>query len=316
MVRSEVMQSARPPRNELFFRPVPLLLVLLAWGCGIKTQIKVPVAPAIAAAKEATLQELLSLVNDPVRKIAALSSGSMKITLTTEKADQGELQKYHSAPAYVLLRRPSDILLNIQNPITKTTILELLSRGDHFEVWNPAKNTVYEGRNGAGSFELDDKGQALSFSARPIHIFDAILPPAIALDSPEIRISKTEQQDPSARYYVLTLYRETGTSVIRPLRQVWIERSQLVVVRDDTITETGQIASVVKYSNVGSFQGMQLPRDIRIERPIDGYSLDLHCNDWRLNPDLQDSSFALHPSPHAERVILKEKGAGRFSGAQ
>jgi hypothetical protein len=236
----------------------------------------------------------------------------MKVTLTTEKADQGELQKYHSAPAYVLLRRPSDILLNVQNPITKTTILELLSKGDRFEVWNPGKNTVYEGSNSAGGFELDGQGQALSFSARPIHIFDAILPPAITLDSPETRISKTEQQDQAAKYYVLTLYRETGTSEIRPLRHVWIERSQMVVVREDTLTESGQIAGVVKYSNMGSFQGMQLPRDIRIERPIDGYSLDLHCNDWRLNPDLQDSSFALHPSPQAERVILKEKGAGRF----
>jgi hypothetical protein len=316
MVKFRLMQSAKPQWNGHLLRPAALLLVLLGWGCGIKTQVKVPIAPAIAAAKEATLQELLSLVNDSARRIATLSSGSMKVTLTTEKTDQGELQKYHSAPAYVLLRRPSDILLNVQNPITKTTILELLSKGDRFEIWNPGKNTVYEGRNSAAGFELDDQGQALSFSARPIHILDAILPPAITFDTPEMRISKIEQQDLSAKYYVLTLYRETGTSVIRPLRQVWIERSRMVVVREDTITESGQTASVVKYSNMGTFAGSQLARDIRIERPLDGYSLDLHCDEWRLNPDLQDSSFALHPSPQAERVVLKEKGAGRFPGVQ
>jgi outer membrane lipoprotein-sorting protein len=288
-----------------------LILSLAVCGCGIKTRIKVPVSPAIAAAKTATLQELLSMIGEREAGIASLSSSSLKLTLTTEKAGSGELQKYHSAPGYVLLRSPSDIRLNVQNPVTKTTILELLSSGNRFEVWNPGKNTVYEGRNSAAGFVLDQESEALSFSARPIHIFEALLPKGIALDEPDLRISKTELQDAGAKYYLLTLYRETGSAEIHPLRQLWIERSQMLPAREDRFAETGEVVSSVRYANFAVFQGRALPRDVRIERPVDGYSLELHFKDWRINPSMEDSAFVLRLPPGAERVVLKEKGNSR-----
>jgi hypothetical protein len=196
----------------------------------------------------------------------------------------------------------------VQAPIAKATLLELASRGDQFELWNPGKNTLYEGRNSAAGFEVDENGQALAFSARPIHIFDAIMPQPVTLNAPDLRISRTEQQDDEAKYYVLSLYRETGTPEIRLLRQLWIERSQMIVVREDTFTDTGQVAGTVRYSNLAEFQGVLMPRDIRLDRPVDGYSLEMHFNDWRVNPSLEDSMFVLRPSPNALRVVLKEKG--------
>jgi len=308
MIRSGPMNSASGSGRNGILYGLALSLALAVFGCGIKTRVKVPVSPAIAAARTATLQGLLAMVRERGANVASLSSSSLKLTLTTERADSGELQKYHSAPGYVILRSPSDILLNVQNPVTKTTILELLSRGDRFEVWNPGKNTVYEGRNSAAGFVLDEKDQALSFSARPIHIFEALLPRGIALDEPDLRISKTELQDAQAKYYVLTLYRETGSLEVHLLRQLWIERSRMVLAREDRFADTGEIISTVKYANFDIFQGTPLPRDVRIERPQDGYSLDLHFKDWRVNPSVEDSAFVLRPPPGAERVVLREKG--------
>lgn len=99
---------------------------------------------------------------------------------------------------------------------------------------------------------------------------------------------------------------------MRVLRRLWIERSEMVVVKVETFTESGQVASVVDYSNPARFDGVLLPRAIRLDRPIDGYSLDLRFSEWRVNPGLADSSFALNPPPGAARVILKEKGNGDF----
>lgn len=289
-----------------------VLLVLTFWGCGIKTEVTMPVSAKVAAARTATLLEVLTMLKEYSDKITSLSSTSVRVTLTTEKAESGKLQKYHAAPGYILLRRPDDILMNIQAPLTSTTILELVSRGDQFEIWNPSDNKVYIGRNSAKAFELEENGQPLAFTARPIHIFQAILPQLIELGQPDRRISFTEWQDAQAKYYILTLLQETGGPVMRVLRRLWVERSEMVVVREETYTETGQVASIVDYSNPGRFDGVLLPRTIRIDRPIDGYSLDLRFNQWRVNPSLADSSFALNPPPEAQRVILREKGNGDY----
>ena len=179
-------------------------------GCGIKSEVKVPVSPRITAAKTATLQELLAKLREYSDKITSLSSSSVKVSLTTGKAESGKLQEYRSAPGYMLLRRPDGMLLAIQNPLTKTTILELLSRGDEFEIWSPRDNRLYIGRNSARELELEEKGQGLSFTARPIHILDAILPTWILLDQPDRRIMRTEEQDAEGKYYVLTHVHECG----------------------------------------------------------------------------------------------------------
>jgi len=287
-----------------------LLLLPTASGCGVKTEVQVPIAPKIAAAKTATLQELLAMLQGYRAKITTLSSRSVKVSLTVAKAESGKAQVYHSAPGYILLRQPSDMLLNVQVPLTKTTAVELLSRDDQFELWSPRDNKLYVGRNSAKGFELEENGQALAFTARPVHIIDAILPHPVSLSRQDERISKTEEQDAEAKYYVLTLYQETGTPELRVLRRLWIERSQMVLAKDETFTESGQLAGIVKYSDPGTFDGMLLPRAIVIDRPLDGYSLGLRFSDWRINPSLEDSAFVLNPPPEAKRIILKEKDNG------
>jgi outer membrane lipoprotein-sorting protein len=299
-------------------RAAAFLVLLAASGCGVKTEVKVPVAPKIAAAKTATLQELLAILQGYRAKITTLSSRSVKVSLTVAQAESGKAQVYHSAPGYILLRQPDDMLLNIQVPLTKTTAVELLSRGDRFELWSPRDNKLYVGRNSAQGFELEENGQALAFTARPVHIIEAILPHAASLSRQDARIAKTEEQDAQAKYYVLTLYQETGSAELRVLRRLWIERSQMVLAKDETFTESGQIAGTVRYSDQGTFDGMQLPREILIDRPLDGYSLGLHFSDWRINPNLEDSAFVLNPPPDARRIILKEKDNGHreFKGAR
>jgi outer membrane lipoprotein-sorting protein len=282
-------------------------LAIAASGCAVKSEIRVPVSPRIAAAKTATMQELLAMLRDYSDKINSLSSSSVKVSLTTGKAESGKLQEYRSAPGYILLRRPASMLFNIQNPLTKTTILELLSNDDRFEIWSPRDNKLYVGRNGAAELELEGNGRGLSFTARPTHIFDAIFPQWTQLDASGSRLMRTEEQDAEGKYYVLTQVRDTGSAEVSAIRRLWIERSQMAVVKEETFTSTGQIAGIVHYSELSETDGLRMPHWIQIERPIDGYSLDLQFKNWRINPDLPDSGFALNPPQGAERIVLKEK---------
>lgn len=286
---------------------VVLFVTLTAWGCGIKTEVRVPVPTRIGAAKSATLQDLLAMLRARGESITSLSSTAVKVSLTSGKLDSGVIERYRGAPAYILLRRPDAIHLNILNPVTKMSLLELLSTGDEFEVWNKRDRKFYVGRNSAKEFELEQNGQSLDFTARPIHIFQAIFPAPVSLDRPDLRVALAEEQDSQAKYYVLNVLQDTGGAVLRMLRRLWIERSEMALVKEETYTETGQVSGIVSYSDLAQQDDVLLPHSIRIERPLDGYALDLQFGAWRVNPDLPAEAFVLNPPPGIERIVLKEK---------
>ncbi len=247
------------------------------------------------------------MLRDRSERITSLSSNSVKVSFTGGKLERGVLQKYPWAPAYILLRRPDEIHLNILNTVTKTSLLELLSAGDQFEVWNKRDKKLYVGRNSAKEFELEQGGQALDITARPIHIFQAILPAPVPNDQPDVRVALTEEQDSQAKYYVLNVLQDAAGPTLRMLRRLWIERSEMVLVKEETYTETGQVSSIVSYSDVRKQDDVLLPGVIRIDRPLDGYTLELRVGEWHINPNLPADAFILSPSPGIERIILKEK---------
>ena len=66
----------------------------------------------------------------------------------------------------------------------------------------------------------------------------------------------------------------------------------------------------MRYAGLTETEGYVLPASIRIDRPLDDYSLDMTFKSWRINRALPDEAFALDPPPGAERVLLKEKKRG------
>jgi len=264
------------------------------------------VSQKVLEAKSATLDELLSLISSYDAKLTTLSSSSLKVSFTSGKVESGKLQEYRSAPGYVLLKRPDALRLNIQNPLTKTTIVELASQGDDFFLWYPRENKFFVGRNSVREFDLEGSQNSPVFSARPIHIFEAILPYRLPPE-PGMRIAMEEDRDAGAKYYVVSFFDAVGQDRLRPLRRLWFERSALAVVKQVTFAKDGSITSSIRYADLVSVGGLLLPHSIHIERPADGYFLDLQVKSWRVNPDIPETAFMLSPPPAAQRITLKEK---------
>lgn len=288
------------------FRQILVLLLLAAANaaCLVKKTVHVPVSSRALAAQSATLDELLSTLSASSEKIRSLAASSIKASYTSGKVDSGRLQAYRSAPGYLLLRRPDSIRLNIQNPVTKTSLLELASSGDRFSAWVPRDNKFYVGSNSAREFELE--GHA-GFSARPIHIFNAILPQLDIVQNPDSLVSFEEDRDSTSKYYVLTFFRPAGNRKITTVRRLWIDRYDLAVSRQQVYDEDGTLESIIQYSDRNQVEGLILPFAIRIERPEDGYSLELQILSWRVNPDLPDIAFELKPPGSAQVVNLKKR---------
>jgi outer membrane lipoprotein-sorting protein len=284
-----------------------LVIVNLGAACSVKRTVTVSVPPKVLQAKTATFDEILALLKKYSDKLSALSSTTLRVSFTSGRIESGKLQEYRSAPGYVLLKTPDSLRLNIQNPLTKTSIVELASTGDEFSIWYPRDNKYFVGHNSAKELVVEGAGSSPVFAARPAHIYEAIIPQRIALDNARIRVSMEEDQDATSKYYALSIFEDAGQKRLRPLRRLWIERSELVVVKQQTFENDGRIASIIHYSSHTPVDGLLLPLSIHIERPSDGYVLDMQFKSWRVNPDMPPTAFVLSPPPGAQRVVLKEK---------
>ncbi len=286
------------------------LLLALLWfagsGCSIKRTVRTSVSPGILQARSATFEELLSIAQN-LASISALSSNNLRFTLTSGKIESGELQKYRSAPGYILLKRPDSIRLVVQVPVTKTALLDLLSVGDEFGVWVPRENKFYTGKNSSRELVAEDLPNSPGFTIRATHIFDAILPPGIPLDAPGIYVAVKEEMTADAKYYILSFYREGDSRRIHPVRDIWIERSGLTVERQQVYQEEGLVVSDITYSGEVIADSHRLPGKIHIDRPMDGYALELEFRAWRVNPDLPEDAFILTPPEGAQIVPFKER---------
>jgi hypothetical protein len=284
-----------------------LVLALAVTGCGVKRELRVEVPPQILAARSASLDELVAIVNK-YDGIADLKSSSMTATMTSGEWESGRQEEYRSAPGYIMLQRPSSMHLVMQNPVIyRTPVFEVVSGGDEFSAWFRNTNKVYKGRNSAGELYADDLPNGISL--RPSHLYEAVIPAGIDLKNPGLRISVTESADKTAKYYILSVYKEDAPPIIHTVRSIWIERSQLAIARVLSFDEKGSLVGEASYSGMESVGGFLLPRKINMVRPRDGYSLGLEftAGSWTVNSDLGEDSFVLSMGAGAEVVELKEK---------
>jgi hypothetical protein len=277
-------------------------------GCIVRQKIKVAVPPKILNAKSASFDQLLDMARRQSTQVESLLCSSLKVTLKSGRLENGVLQSYPSAPGYLLLKRPDIMRMSIQYPVTKTAIADMLSVGDDFEIWVPKSNKFFVGKNSMKEFEAEGNSGIAEIPLRPVHILDALLPPSITPTAPGERVALEEDQDATAKYYIISVYRDAGDSRLLPMRKLWIERSDLALVRQQVFEDQGRLKGIIQYSNLTTVEGVLLPMSISIDRPSDGYSLDLECKNWKLNPNFDDNAFILPQPEGALRIQLKEKG--------
>jgi hypothetical protein len=278
---------------------------IMGSGCGLfvkKTKIEVP--QAILQTRSASLEELLRIVNRN-DLIPTLQANKFEARYISEKKENGliELAKYPRVPGYVLLKRPDSIFLVLRDPLVGNRAYSILSVGDDFSVWDHGKRTFYIGKNSAKELISNDLKENQKISIRATHIFEAIFPKSVQHQDAQIRYSMVENDVREkgvvvAKYYIIEVYRSTATSLLQPLRKFWVERSGLTISRQQVYNEEGGIVSDITYSNTIKIEEFTLPLIIHIERPLDGYSLEMEFkkDDWQLNPVFTDDTFKLQPA--------------------
>lgn len=293
-------------KKNIYFGLAVLLIAIVTscTGCKKRTTIKVP--KAILQARSATLEELLHIVNR-LDGIQTLKASNIKVEYTSEKKEGGliELEKYPRAPGYIMLKRPDSIRLVIQNPVVKNKEISLVSEGDEFHVWVHGRHKFYIGKNSSEELISDDLEEDTEIPLRAGHIFEAIFPESIPLKDPDLGYAVIEEKDAQAKYYVLTVDNIHSFPRIRSLRQFWIERVGLTISRQRIFNGAGQVVSDIHYSDPEQIDKYTLPGKINIERPLDGYTLELEVKDWVVNSVFKDDTFSLEPVEGVKVIRFK-----------
>jgi hypothetical protein len=287
----------RPPRAGRL--KVALLLFALAAassGCdSIKSRIiktNVAVAPLLEPLAEADTAQLFAEVNRFARVKSLRGKADIQF-LDTSFAKCGVVEKYKAADADVIVQRPGQIYMVIQDPFVGSKIAEMSSNGTKFWVAVLKGDEKYRnflmGTNeatyqrladggdvtcggGGNSQKKNEAAQKRAVSAfsglRPQHFTDALLVRPVAAEGSNLIYAQSEtfaeESDPrpgaprAARvvrgYYQLEELQPDGEGRARLLRRLWFDRFGGVhLARVQTFDGRGALETDVLYRNPKPF---------------------------------------------------------------
>jgi outer membrane lipoprotein-sorting protein len=276
-----------------------LLLSLPIFGCGaVKERQVLTVPPAYTAAKAASFEDLISLINGRYAGIERMVVSKLEVEFTGGSVEEGYFEKYRKAKGYLVARRPDAIFVNIVNPLTSSSVLVMASKDGRFQIWIPSRNQFVTGMT---EIKADEDNPV--YNVRPSHILEGILVDQVPQGQGYMYYVE-ESQDSEYKYYVMGVFSVSpGTSLLKLDRRIWIERSTMQIRRQQFFRDS-EVESDVKYQNPVEIDGKLISTVVRINRPLDRYSIAffLESESIQLNREVKDSAFVLDPPPGAERI--------------
>jgi hypothetical protein len=282
----------------------------ISTGCDTGSAIrnKTTIAPgAKPVILDSTREELLEAYNVVARGVKTLNA-TVELKPTAGSKYSGVIDEYHEVKAFLLAARPAEIRVIGQAPVIGTTVFDMASDGDNFQVSIPSKNKFL-----VGPVAVERASAKPIENLRPQHLLDALLWPEIRKEE---AVLFEEFNDEKARYYVLTELR--GGYQTETLRKIWFDRTNLKVSRMQSFGPKGVLLSDTRFADwdavdpsstpagqtVAPAPVAVFPRTIRVERPHDDYLLDLQVAKITLNEEVPVDRFKLEKPQGSELVLV------------
>lgn len=285
-----------------------ILLLCLLMGtlsCVKRTRI-VTVPERVRQAHTLSRAEIATLLDQRAAAIQSLQSSSMKAYFAGGDETSGKVERYMGVPGYVLAQKPDRLRITLQNPVTKTSLADMLSDGQEVKIWIPRLNKFFVGPANIGRVEYSQANENPLANLRPQHIL-----PMLLFDSPFSkggdRVFVEEDSDASAKYYVVGELRQGPNSQWQLARRVWVERYEQSVTRERFYAGDGRTIADIRYSRYQEIDGVPVAVRIELQRYEEHYSMTMELDRVRVNPQLQPIAFQLDKPPSAELVLLKER---------
>ncbi len=244
-----------------------------------------------------------SLVKRIADRYALIQSLNATVDMTPAigTVNKGKVTEYKDVRAYVLFRKPADIRLIGLYPVVRTKAFDMVSDGAKFELYLPAKNRFVVGSN-----EVTAPSKNKLENLRPQHFLDAlIVRPLDATHESAVLENLTDEDD---AVYILHVLRTSGASLSLE-RNLWFDRINLNLVRQQIFDSNGDILSDARYSDWDNFDGVRFPKRVDINRPQDEYGVVMTVVKMDINKPLTADKFVLEQPPDSQLTVLGAKPA-------
>ena len=251
----------------------------------------------------ASKTDLIAKYNQLAQSITAVNAG-VTMQFTAEAQYTGVIKQYHQVNGFILAQKPADVRVIGQLPVVGTNIFNMASDGKTFEVFIPSKNQFL-----TGSTAMQKPSDKMVDNLRPQHLTQAIFWQPIPEADPVLFEQAT---DDGVNDYVLTVTTRGagGPEDLKLTRKISFERAGLTLARMESYGDDGQLESDVHYEGWAPFGDVQYPRQIKLERPVDGYTLTINVTKLTPNQEAQASSFVLQQPAGTELVRVGEETGG------
>lgn len=294
--------------NRLLLTGILSLATLFFTGCGaVREKERVQAPETYLQAREASEAELMELINRGYAGIDSIAVSRFDVEFTGGSLEDGYFEKYRKAGGYLVARRPGSIFVNILNPLTKSSVLTMASADNEFQIWIPSKNQYV-----TGSTDVEREEENPVYNARPSHFIQGIMMERIETGNPGLHYYIEEEDNGVFRYYVLVvLDRDPGAARLKLKRKIWVERSALQVRRQQYFRDS-RVESDIIYGPAVPLGGILVPTTVKIDRPLDRYSIDFEIDieSVRLNRELKPGAFMVPRPPGAELIRVEEETEG------
>ena len=281
--------------------PIALLAAVMAAGTACLTKVeKIARVPGKQNLLTATRQQLVELINQKYAAVRSVKYSRMRIQVEGFYPENEEKKSYPRGSGYLVVQRPGWILMNINNPLTSSTVAAMAADGRNFQLFVPGENKYV-----TGPVDVEVNSDNPLYNIRPQHVAEAVfVEPLQGLTERSFYVY--EDSDPLFAYYMIAEL-QNAHSQPQLLRRLWIDRSTLRLVRQQWYGDGGQVVSEAGYGSEAVVDGVPVFVELTLMRPLDRYRLrfTFETEAVKVNETIEEGAFKLVRPPGTELVEVK-----------
>jgi len=279
------------------------LTAFLGSGCFlISRKTKIPAGQQLLSAETRTRSELMQDLEERSSRISSLTA-KVFLDLSSGATKTGVLTEYRQTTGILIIDRPKQVRIRVLAPVVGTTVVDMVSDGQQYKISIPVKTPP--------KFMIGDANAPPStansiVNLRPQHILDALFVDIRRYEeNPQIKSLIEEATVGRVPYYILEFVDISGKEG-QLLEKIWIDRTNLQIVRKQIFTTEGRVETDVQFSGYQAVAGITFPQAIAIQRPIEDYILRLtfQAETLKINEKLAADVFQLERPSGAELVQI------------
>ena len=289
------------------------LVALPLTGCLFRShEVRRDVSPN-ANLREATLDQLIEFINTNASRLQSFKA-DVDYNLTVSKQKRGKpneykVTEYTEVSGYLLVRKPEMLRMIGLVPAFHSTAFDMAGNAKGFALSVPPQGKFYVGSN-----QVQKPSIQLLENIRPPAIFDALLVKEIDPNTEKaileqgtemVKDPKSRKEVPQADYEVIVISNESGKPLLS--RKIIFNRVDLLPDRQIIYNAQGQAVTDASYETFQNNGGVYFPQTVHIDRPMEGYNVQVTFNKLNMNQALKDDQFVLNQPPGAKVINLDQK---------